>query len=130
MRVRSATIDWPDTSLPSPSASLLVPSRNAAVSITSRIVTRLADLFGTSMPTADLPGIGASIRSGAAARASERSFCSAVIRLTFTSFFFNDTATTEIYTLSLHDALPIFPLPNATDEQWDLASPDLGFDRG
>src|SRR2546422_6996634 len=27
-------------------------------------------------------------------------------------FFFNDTATTEIYTLSLHDALPIF-LPEA-----------------
>src|SRR5688572_32562552 len=26
----------------------------------------------------------------------------------FMSFFFNDTATTEIYTLSLHDALPIF----------------------
>src|SRR2546426_9214031 len=25
-------------------------------------------------------------------------------------FFFNDTATTEIYTLSLHDALPIFRL--------------------
>src|SRR3712207_7243643 len=25
-------------------------------------------------------------------------------------FFFNDTATTEIYTLSLHDALPIFVL--------------------
>src|SRR5438034_11037845 len=31
------------------------------------------------------------------------------ILLTFVSFFFffNDTATTEIYTLSLHDALPI-----------------------
>src|SRR5687768_18565648 len=28
--------------------------------------------------------------------------------LTFFSFFFNDTATTEIYTLSLHDALPIW----------------------
>src|SRR6476661_11265103 len=28
-------------------------------------------------------------------------------RLFFRSFFFNDTATTEIYTLSLHDALPI-----------------------
>src|SRR5256885_11853767 len=27
--------------------------------------------------------------------------------LVFTFFFFNDTATTEIYTLSLHDALPI-----------------------
>src|SRR2546430_16728413 len=26
---------------------------------------------------------------------------------TFLFFFFNDTATTEIYTLSLHDALPI-----------------------
>ena len=25
----------------------------------------------------------------------------------FVFFFFNDTATTEIYTLSLHDALPI-----------------------
>src|SRR2546427_11255799 len=31
------------------------------------------------------------------------SFC--VVELVF--FFFNDTATTEIYTLSLHDALPI-----------------------
>src|SRR6266496_6658431 len=27
--------------------------------------------------------------------------------LFFSFFFFNDTATTEIYTLSLHDALPI-----------------------
>src|SRR3989475_9396000 len=26
----------------------------------------------------------------------------------FSLFFFNDTATTEIYTLSLHDALPIY----------------------
>src|SRR5450432_80039 len=34
------------------------------------------------------------------------------VSLTFTLlfFFFNDTATTEIYTLSLHDALPIFDL--------------------
>src|SRR2546430_6197614 len=29
--------------------------------------------------------------------------------LMFFFFFFNDTATTEIYTLSLHDALPISP---------------------
>src|SRR5437667_7337901 len=27
--------------------------------------------------------------------------------ITFSFFFFNDTATTEIYTLSLHDAFPI-----------------------
>src|SRR5260221_14453778 len=32
-----------------------------------------------------------------------------ILYMTFLSFFFfNDTATTEIYTLSLHDALPIF----------------------
>src|SRR2546427_8857247 len=29
--------------------------------------------------------------------------------LFYVFFFFNDTATTEIYTLSLHDALPISP---------------------
>ena len=31
-----------------------------------------------------------------------------VVLLLLLFFFFNDTATTEIYTLSLHDALPIF----------------------
>src|SRR3984893_10622508 len=31
----------------------------------------------------------------------------ALMELLFVFFFFNDTATTEIYTLSLHDALPI-----------------------
>src|SRR2546430_3776735 len=39
-------------------------------------------------------------------------------RPTFFLFFFNDTATTEIYTLSLHDALPISPsllIENASD---------------
>ena len=30
-----------------------------------------------------------------------------VVRGVLFCFFFNDTATTEIYTLSLHDALPI-----------------------
>src|SRR6266498_3625425 len=30
---------------------------------------------------------------------------------TYFFFFFNDPATTEIYTLSLHDALPISPVP-------------------
>src|SRR3712207_8347804 len=32
-------------------------------------------------------------------------------------FFFNDTATTEIYTLSLHDALPISQSSRATQYQ-------------
>src|SRR6266498_614329 len=35
-------------------------------------------------------------------------FCFGSFLLVF-FFFFNDTATTEIYTLSLHDALPICP---------------------
>src|SRR2546429_5275162 len=34
-------------------------------------------------------------------------------------FFFNDTATTEIYTLSLHDALPIFPVGLAPEPAAD-----------
>src|SRR5690242_21406766 len=33
--------------------------------------------------------------------------------MSFFFFFFNDPATTEIYTLSLHDALPIFMLPSS-----------------
>src|SRR3989442_2336222 len=36
-------------------------------------------------------------------------------------FFFNDTATTEIYTLSLHDALPICPARNRLTPQDFLA---------
>src|SRR3712207_9486810 len=35
--------------------------------------------------------------------------CSVVVVCVILFFFFNDTATTEIYTLSLHDALPIWP---------------------
>src|SRR5258708_36897935 len=35
------------------------------------------------------------------------SFFYPLMYLSFSFFFFNDTATTEIYTLSLHDALPI-----------------------
>src|SRR3712207_8611503 len=43
-------------------------------------------------------------------------------------FFFNDTATTEIYTLSLHDALPIFELlEDGPDEL--LAAPGVDHQR-
>src|SRR2546429_4847739 len=37
--------------------------------------------------------------------------------LHFFFFFFNDTATTEIYTLSLHDALPI-SIPSCSPRPW------------
>src|SRR2546429_5361930 len=51
----------------------------------------------------------------------------------FSFFFFNDTATTEIYTLSLHDALPIFLLApafqraRATIEKQGRANPTARF---
>src|SRR5437588_7053606 len=46
-------------------------------------------------------------------------------------FFFNDTATTEIYTLSLHDALPIFSVflcPSATGGSNGFAVEKTGSD--
>src|SRR5260370_29659469 len=43
----------------------------------------------------------------------------------FFFFFFNDTATTEIYTLSLHDALPIFPAAPTTIAPRSSAAPTL-----
>src|SRR2546422_2729802 len=39
-------------------------------------------------------------------------------------FFFNDTATTEIYTLSLHDALPILLVAGAG---WVMTTPTARF---
>src|SRR3712207_8793727 len=41
-------------------------------------------------------------------------------------FCFNDTATTEIYTLSLHDALPIYTLYVGAEGPPDVTLPDLG----
>src|SRR3712207_8995302 len=41
-------------------------------------------------------------------------------------FFFNDTATTEIYTLSLHDALPIYPAAGGAGRQDRLAGGQAG----
>src|SRR5256885_9116260 len=45
-------------------------------------------------------------------------------RLPLYSFFFNDTATTEIYTLSLHDALPIYHVALLARRQRSLAALD------
>src|SRR5690349_24768044 len=43
-----------------------------------------------------------------------------LLHLFFFFFFFNDTATTEIYTLSLHDALPI-------SSRWEPPGPSPSF---
>src|SRR2546430_7228891 len=42
------------------------------------------------------------------------------LRLLYLFFFFNDTATTEIYTLSLHDALPICIHPVVARRRTDI----------
>src|SRR2546425_6375587 len=42
----------------------------------------------------------------------------------FSLFFFNDTATTEIYTLSLHDALPIYQRRQRRQGRHGGRSPD------
>src|SRR3989449_9294799 len=44
----------------------------------------------------------------------------------FSFFFFNDTATTEIYTLSLHDALPIFPYTRLVNNGDGVIAPQAG----
>src|SRR3990172_8401547 len=41
--------------------------------------------------------------------------------ISYSLFFFNDPATTEIYTLSLHDALPISSIP--TPSAWSFPIP-------
>src|SRR4030067_3415276 len=41
-------------------------------------------------------------------------------------FFFNDTATTEIYTLSLHDALPIYRTKSSGSVSQDVNLPSTG----
>src|SRR3712207_9345830 len=46
-------------------------------------------------------------------------------------FFFNDTATTEIYTLSLHDALPIYaPESMSNDEAAEDEASEVGVEEG
>src|SRR2546427_8402756 len=55
------------------------------------------------------------------------------LALVFIFFFFNDTATTEIYTLSLHDALPILAFVviagDVYDGEWKDTSIGLFFNR-
>src|SRR2546422_11201663 len=56
-------------------------------------------------------------------------YCSSFhLPMCFFLFFFNDTATTEIYTLSLHDALPISAglIPTGSSDPFALRRAALG----
>src|SRR3954470_16368437 len=69
-----------------------------------RALDHLAELVGAPKPEVDLPWTERRKRRRAQRRMTE----SQEVRVSADSaFYFNDTATTEIYTLSLHDALPI-----------------------
>ncbi len=81
---RSATATPPAMSLPSATVSLLLDETNALLSISSRMRTTVFFLLGTSMPTAALPGMGASILMPDVARFIERSSDRLVILLILT----------------------------------------------
>src|SRR3712207_2389453 len=49
--------------------------------------------------------------------------------ISYAVFFFNDTATTEIYTLSLHDALPISPVAGRAGDHRPHDESDLRHSR-
>src|SRR5256885_16374170 len=54
-------------------------------------------------------------------------YCSCYLLSHFSIFFFfNDTATTEIYTLSLHDALPISLRPSSSQREPRVPAVGLG----
>src|SRR2546426_7035650 len=56
-------------------------------------------------------------------------YLAASAAISFACFFFNDTATTEISTLSLHDALPIFPCEAEPARDAAVRSRVLGADQ-
>src|ERR1035441_9016423 len=60
------------------------------------------EMGGSLTVHSDGAGLGARFRSE-----EHTSELQSLRHLVFRPFFYNDTATTEIYTLSLHDALPI-----------------------
>ncbi len=66
---RFTSTERPCTSFPSATCSGLVESRAAFEPRTSPSITKSRTLFGTSTPIADLPGIGAMMRTSGVASA-------------------------------------------------------------
>src|SRR3990172_7041473 len=60
------------------------------------------------LPGIRIPADGAAAQAGGGGDRKSTRLNSSHGYISYSVFFFNDTATTEIYTLSLHDALPIF----------------------
>ncbi len=81
---RSATATSPAMSRPRATVRELFDAMKLLLSTSSRMRTMVVLLFGTSIPTAALPGMGASMRMPAVARFMERSSERLVMRLIFT----------------------------------------------
>ena len=81
---RSATWATPAMSLPRAMVRGLVIWRKLWLSKMLRMLTEARLRLGTSMPTAGLPGMGASIRMSATARLRARSSARDVMRLILT----------------------------------------------
>ena len=84
IRVRSVVTTLPAMSIPRAIVRGLFDERNCWLSKIVLILTELPFLFGTSIPTAALFGIGASIRTPLAARLRAISSARFVILLIFT----------------------------------------------
>src|SRR3989442_1423464 len=88
-------ISPPATRIPVCSLSMRMPARSPA---------------GSGSSSHSTPSSASSLASRRTAATSDRKSTrlnSSHVRISYAVFFFNDTAPTEIYPLSLHDALPI-----------------------
>ena len=99
MRAKSAITGWPETSRPRAmvKGELSFAFWKASDSITPRKATSETSLFGTSIPTTERPGTGASIRIGALAKAKAKSLSKEVILLTLTFLCLSPSPRPSIY---------------------------------
>ena len=79
----SIVCSLPVISLPSKTGTAIFASCGTSVSINSRILTIARFAFGTSIPTASFPGIGATIRTLGAASLNAMLSCNPVILESF-----------------------------------------------
>ncbi|OQA13431.1 MAG: hypothetical protein BWY62_01348 [Firmicutes bacterium ADurb.Bin356] len=121
---KSATIILPAISLPSASVTGDFAFINSLLSTMSRSTTVAVSLLGISIPTADLPGIGASIRTRGAASASAISSASAVMRFTRTP-----GAGASSYLVITGPTL-IFTIRAETLKFWSVSTKSLPFSAG
>src|ERR1043166_3938891 len=94
-----------------PSFFLMIrrPPRSTLFPYTTLFRSMLIDDRRSAVALPEVPLLGVLPGTGGLTRSEEHtSELQSRFGISYAVFFFNDTATTEIYTLSLHDALPIY----------------------